>query len=67
MDSDWFAKTYLNRKNKVGIPSLDKWNLWGGSLSIGHPFAATGIILSFSGSLYLLLWVTVISLYVLYC
>ena len=22
---------------------MDKFNLWGGSLSIGHPFAATGV------------------------
>lgn len=27
---------------KVGLPDLSKWNNWGGSLSIGHPFAATG-------------------------
>ncbi|KAF4522496.1 hypothetical protein B566_EDAN002581 [Ephemera danica] len=42
MDSDWFAKTYMGRASKVGAPDLAKWNLWGGSLSIGHPFAATG-------------------------
>jgi len=42
MDSDWFAQKYMNRKSKVGIPDLAKWNKWGGSLSIGHPFAATG-------------------------
>lgn len=42
MDSDWFAQKYMNRKNKVGVPDLSKWNNWGGSLSIGHPFAATG-------------------------
>lgn len=22
---------------------MDKFNLWGGSLSIGHPFGATGV------------------------
>lgn len=22
---------------------MSKWNNWGGSLSIGHPFAATGV------------------------
>lgn len=38
MDSDWFAQTYMGRKEKVGVPSMDKWNLWGGSLSVGHPF-----------------------------
>ncbi|XP_054910497.1 trifunctional enzyme subunit beta, mitochondrial [Poeciliopsis prolifica] len=42
MDSDWFAQTYMGRKEKVGSPPLDKFNLWGGSLSLGHPFGATG-------------------------
>jgi len=43
MDSDWFGKNYMNRQGKVGAPDLNKFNLWGGSLSIGHPFAATGV------------------------
>ncbi|KAF2895799.1 hypothetical protein ILUMI_10365 [Ignelater luminosus] len=43
MDSDWFAQNYMNRKSKLGAPDLAKFNLWGGSLSIGHPFAATGV------------------------
>lgn len=42
MDSDWFAKSHMNRSEKVGVPDMTKWNTWGGSLSIGHPFAATG-------------------------
>ncbi|XP_013883465.1 trifunctional enzyme subunit beta, mitochondrial [Austrofundulus limnaeus] len=42
MDSDWFAQTYMGRKSKVGTPPLEKLNLWGGSLSLGHPFGATG-------------------------
>ncbi|XP_076628748.1 mitochondrial trifunctional protein beta subunit [Colletes latitarsis] len=46
MDSDWFAQNYLGRSGKVGIPDLNKWNAWGGSLSIGHPFAATGVRLA---------------------
>ncbi|XP_038218309.1 trifunctional enzyme subunit beta, mitochondrial [Zerene cesonia] len=46
MDSDWFAQNYLGRKSKVGVPDLNKWNKWGGSLSIGHPFAATGVRLA---------------------
>lgn len=46
MDSDYFAKTYLKRTQKVGVPDMKKWNAWGGSLSIGHPFAATGIRLA---------------------
>lgn len=46
MDSDWFAKNYMGRSSKVGVPDLNKWNNWGGSLSIGHPFAATGVRLT---------------------
>lgn len=46
MDSDWFAQTYMKRKSKVGAPDITKFNNWGGSLSIGHPFAATGIRLA---------------------
>lgn len=46
LDSDLFAQKYLNRSSKVGIPDLSKWNAWGGSLSIGHPFAATGVRLA---------------------
>ncbi|XP_039743561.1 trifunctional enzyme subunit beta, mitochondrial isoform X1 [Pteropus medius] len=42
MDSDWFAQNYMGRKTKVGPPPLEKFNNWGGSLSLGHPFAATG-------------------------
>lgn len=43
MDSDWFCQTHMGLKEKVGNPDLSKWNSWGGSLSIGHPFAATGV------------------------
>ncbi|KAH0946205.1 hypothetical protein HN011_010525 [Eciton burchellii] len=46
LDSDLFAQKYLNRSSKVGMPDLNKWNAWGGSLSIGHPFAATGVRLA---------------------
>ncbi|XP_034174863.1 mitochondrial trifunctional protein beta subunit [Osmia lignaria lignaria] len=46
LDSDTFAQNYLGRSTKVGIPDLTKWNAWGGSLSIGHPFAATGVRLA---------------------
>ncbi|KAM3860896.1 trifunctional enzyme subunit beta, mitochondrial [Diretmus argenteus] len=42
MDSDWFAQTYMGRKSKVGTPPMEKFNQWGGSLSLGHPFGATG-------------------------
>ena len=40
--SDEFAKEKLGRDKAVGEVPLDKLNLWGGSLSIGHPFGATG-------------------------
>ncbi len=43
LGSDSFAKEKLNRKGKVGIIPYDKLNSWGGSLSIGHPFGATGV------------------------
>ncbi|XP_002731854.2 trifunctional enzyme subunit beta, mitochondrial-like, partial [Saccoglossus kowalevskii] len=46
MDSDFFAKTYMGRQSKVTAPPLDKFNLWGGSLSLGHPFGATGVRLA---------------------
>ena len=40
--SDDFAKENLGRDKAVGEVPMDKFNLWGGSLSIGHPFGATG-------------------------
>lgn len=46
LDSDWFAQKYLGLQSKVGSPEMEKWNKWGGSLSIGHPFAATGVRLA---------------------
>ncbi|KAL0967157.1 hypothetical protein UPYG_G00248530 [Umbra pygmaea] len=42
MDSDWFAQNYMGKNAKVGAPPMEKFNLWGGSLSLGHPFGATG-------------------------
>lgn len=33
----------MNRSNKYGRPPIEKLNLWGGSLSLGHPFGATGV------------------------
>jgi acetyl-CoA acyltransferase len=44
MDSDWFTQNVVkgDPKQKVGEVPLDKLNTWGGSLSIGHPFGATG-------------------------
>jgi len=46
LDSDWFAKKHMGRQNKVGEIPMDKFNTWGGSLSIGHPFGATGVRLA---------------------
>ncbi len=40
--SDDFAKENLGRDKAVGQVPMDRFNLWGGSLSIGHPFGATG-------------------------
>lgn len=46
LDSDHFCKTYIGLDGKVGAPSMSKFNKWGGSLSIGHPFGATGVRLA---------------------
>ncbi|XP_069126018.1 trifunctional enzyme subunit beta, mitochondrial-like [Argopecten irradians] len=43
LDSDWFAKNHMGRSEKFGAIPMDKFNLWGGSLSLGHPFGATGV------------------------
>jgi len=43
LDSDWFCQNYMNRSGKFGRIPLEKMNLWGGSLSLGHPFGATGV------------------------
>ncbi len=37
-----FAQTRLGRNAAVGIIPDEKLNLYGGSISLGHPFAATG-------------------------
>ena len=42
LSSDEFAKTKLGRDKAVGNIPLEKFNLWGGSLALGHPFGATG-------------------------
>ena len=46
MDSDWFCQNRLGLKGKVGAIDMAKTNNWGGSLSIGHPFGATGVRLA---------------------
>lgn len=40
--SDEFAREKLGRNEAVGAVDMEKFNRWGGSLSIGHPFGATG-------------------------
>ena len=42
LESTEFGKEKLGLRGKVGEMPMDKLNLWGGSLSIGHPFGATG-------------------------
>jgi acetyl-CoA acyltransferase len=42
LQSDTFARENLNRPSAVGTVELDRLNAWGGSLSLGHPFGATG-------------------------
>jgi acetyl-CoA acyltransferase len=42
LNSDTFAKENLDRDKKVGDIPMEKFNCWGGSLSLGHPFGATG-------------------------
>ena len=37
-----FAKEELGRDRPVGVVDLDRFNVTGGSISIGHPFGATG-------------------------
>ena len=39
--ADWSQK-HLGRSDKIGDIDWDKFNVTGGSISIGHPFAATG-------------------------
>jgi len=47
MDSDWFCTNIMGRSSgKVGTIPMEKMNNWGGSLSIGHPFGATGVRLA---------------------
>jgi len=43
LDSDAFSKAnFVGRNGKVGAIPMEKLNTLGGSLSIGHPFGATG-------------------------
>ena len=40
--SETFAKERLGRNKAIGVIDMDKFNVLGGSLAYGHPFAATG-------------------------
>lgn len=37
-----FAKEELGRRAPIGVVPLDRFNVTGGSIAIGHPFGATG-------------------------
>jgi acetyl-CoA acetyltransferase family protein len=41
--SKTFAEEKLNRASPVGEVDMDRLNMRGGSLSLGHPFGATGV------------------------
>ncbi|WP_298622265.1 acetyl-CoA C-acetyltransferase [uncultured Legionella sp.] len=41
-ESEEYCKTVLGRKKPLGSIDLEKMNVNGGSLALGHPFAATG-------------------------
>ena len=42
LDSADFAREVLGRSSPVGHPELDRINVMGGSIALGHPFGATG-------------------------
>lgn len=42
VDSDWVAQNSPERKTKVRSHPLEKFNNWGGRLSLGHQFGANG-------------------------
>ncbi|MGB1778069.1 MAG: acetyl-CoA C-acyltransferase, partial [Longimicrobiales bacterium] len=42
LSSRSFAEEELGRSEPVGHPDVDRINVMGGSISIGHPFGATG-------------------------
>ncbi|CAM9439470.1 unnamed protein product [Discosporangium mesarthrocarpum] len=43
MNSDSFAQKNMGRSAKLGEIPMEKLNVHGGSLSLGHPFGATGV------------------------
>lgn len=42
LESDEFARRKLGRDRAVGHPDVDRINVMGGSIALGHPFGATG-------------------------
>lgn len=42
LESDQFARDRLGRESRVGTIPIERLNTRGGSLSLGHPFGATG-------------------------
>lgn len=38
-----FLQRHLKRPAKYGRIPMEKLNLWGGSVGLGHPFGATGV------------------------
>ena len=42
LNSQRFFDKHLGGKEKIGEVPMEKFNIHGGSLSIGHPFGATG-------------------------
>ena len=42
LSSATFAREELGRSEPVGHPDIDRINVMGGSLAVGHPFGATG-------------------------
>lgn len=44
LDSEWYTEKVMGQKpgDKLGLIPIDKLNTWGGSVSLGHPFGATG-------------------------
>ena len=50
IDSDRFAKEKIGAKKKLGEIPIEKFNVHGGSLSLGHPFGATGARLATTAS-----------------
>lgn len=48
MESEKFAKDFMGKSSKIGDVDMTKVNTEGGSLSLGHPFGATGVRLAFT-------------------